>query len=313
MARARNIKPGFFKNEDLAECSPWARLCFAGLWTLADREGRLEDRPKRIKGELFAFDSIEVEPLLAELVRFRFIARYAVDGLGVIQVLEFLKHQNPHHKEPESVLPSMESPGLLVDGRAPKPEALPPLHDTKTPDKPETLGSTNALPSTQNRAESPIRSPDPGFLNPDSGFRIPDVGAATAKPEASKPAEATGTRPAAGAAPTPRGHRLAADWVLPKAWGDWALAEMRGWTAETTRLEAAKFADHWHAKAGKDAAKTDWFATWRNWCRNARTAPAGNGAARYLTEDAMRAENARTTAEAKRLLFGTKTPETFDA
>jgi len=35
--RARNIKPGFFSNEDLAECSPWSRLCFAGLWLLADR------------------------------------------------------------------------------------------------------------------------------------------------------------------------------------------------------------------------------------------------------------------------------------
>ena len=54
MARARNIKPGFFKNEDLAECSPWARLCFAGLWTLADREGRLEDRANVIQDELDA-------------------------------------------------------------------------------------------------------------------------------------------------------------------------------------------------------------------------------------------------------------------
>ena len=67
MARARNIKPGFFKNEELAECSLAARLCFPGLWLLADREGRLEDRPKRIKGELFPFDTFEVGPLLDEL------------------------------------------------------------------------------------------------------------------------------------------------------------------------------------------------------------------------------------------------------
>ena len=49
MARARNIKPGFFKNEFLAEMPCEVRLLFIGLWTLADREGRLEDRPKRIK------------------------------------------------------------------------------------------------------------------------------------------------------------------------------------------------------------------------------------------------------------------------
>ena len=40
------------------------------------------------------------------------------------------------------------------------------------------------------------------------------------------------------------------------------------------RLEAAKFADFWHAKAGKDAAKLDWCATWRNWCRNATPSKA---------------------------------------
>ena len=35
MARARNIKPGFYKNEDLAECSLTARFIFPGLWMLA--------------------------------------------------------------------------------------------------------------------------------------------------------------------------------------------------------------------------------------------------------------------------------------
>lgn len=49
MAGARNIKPGFFTNDVLAACDQLARLLFAGLWTVADRAGRLEDRPKRIK------------------------------------------------------------------------------------------------------------------------------------------------------------------------------------------------------------------------------------------------------------------------
>ena len=44
-----------------------------------------------------------------------------------------------------------------------------------------------------------------------------------------------------------------------------------GWTHETVRSEADKFRDHWHGKAGRDATKADWQATWRNWCRNART------------------------------------------
>ena len=52
MARARNIKPGFFDNETLGELPALTRLLFIGLWCLADREGRLQDRPKRIKKEL---------------------------------------------------------------------------------------------------------------------------------------------------------------------------------------------------------------------------------------------------------------------
>lgn len=141
MARSRNIKPGFFKNEDLAECSAWARLCFAGLWTLADREGRLADRPKRIKGELFAFDSIEVEPLLVELAERGFILRYTAGGVAVIAIPAFLKHQNPHHREQDSEFPPPPSLGLepvcmtqkpgAFTSMDQKPEAFTPSHGGK--------------------------------------------------------------------------------------------------------------------------------------------------------------------------------------
>ena len=43
--RARNLKPSIFKNELLAVADPLYTLVFEGLWCLADREGRLEDRP----------------------------------------------------------------------------------------------------------------------------------------------------------------------------------------------------------------------------------------------------------------------------
>jgi hypothetical protein len=124
--RARNIKPGFCKNEDLAECTVWARLCFALLPMMADREGRLEDRPKRLKAELFPFDSVEVEPLLVELDRHELISRYTVNGLDLIQILAFRKHQNPHHREPESVLPTSPSLRLEADGKYVKPKASDP-------------------------------------------------------------------------------------------------------------------------------------------------------------------------------------------
>lgn len=144
MARARNLKPGFFTNEDLAECTPWARLCFAGLWTLADREGRLEDRPKRIKGQLFPFDTVDVVPLLAELAAHHFIQRYeAPGGLELIQINAFLKHQNPHHREPPSILPPPQSPGLNGHAIDAKPGASMPLQGSKAQGQPEAEGGSD--------------------------------------------------------------------------------------------------------------------------------------------------------------------------
>lgn len=64
-----------------------------------------------------------------------------------------------------------------------------------------------------------------------------------------------------------KGSRLPADWQLPKAWGEWAQTEVPGWSADHVRKVGETFGDYWRAKAGRDAAKADWLATWRNWVR----------------------------------------------
>lgn len=61
-----------------------------------------------------------------------------------------------------------------------------------------------------------------------------------------------------------RAHRLPADWVLPDEWRSWAQAERPGIDAGRV---AEDFRDYWHAKAGAQATKADWFATWRIWVR----------------------------------------------
>ena len=66
-----------------------------------------------------------------------------------------------------------------------------------------------------------------------------------------------------------RGTRLAADFELPADWRDWAISE-GGLTPAHADDEGEAFRDYWHAKAGKDAVKTDWLATWRNWVRRAK-------------------------------------------
>lgn len=118
MARARNIKPGLFSNEVIAELPAFDRLLFIGLWCLADREGRLEDRPKRIKMELFPCDTYDVSVGLCALSEHGFIERYQVLDQSIIEIPAFKKHQRPHGTEKDSSLPDKHG-FLTVHDRKP--------------------------------------------------------------------------------------------------------------------------------------------------------------------------------------------------
>jgi hypothetical protein len=76
------------------------------LWCLADKEGILEDRPLRIKAELFPYrENLDVNGYLTVLQRLGFIHRYVVNGVGYLQVINFEKHQCPHHTEKSKKYP----------------------------------------------------------------------------------------------------------------------------------------------------------------------------------------------------------------
>ncbi|TAJ20777.1 MAG: phage replication protein [Rugosibacter sp.] len=104
-----------FKNELLGVADPLYTLAFQGLWVLADREGRLEDRPLRIKAETFPYRDVDMDPLLDWLQAEEFIQRYAVADKRYIQVLNFRKHQNPHKNETESEIPAPEQIGSTTE------------------------------------------------------------------------------------------------------------------------------------------------------------------------------------------------------
>lgn len=166
MARARNIKPGLYKNEDLAECSIWARYIFPGLWMLADREGRLEDRPKRIKAELLPFDSAEIGPLLDELQAMGFLVRYQNSDGSFIQISKFSEHQTPHYSEKKSVIkpPSIQEtrsdygrqiPGVFSE--KPKKEGL--IKGGSQP--PDSLIPDSPIPDSRKKEAAPDGALDP--------------------------------------------------------------------------------------------------------------------------------------------------------
>ena len=111
MPRIRYLKPEFWKDEDIAELSPIIRLFFMGLWNFADKSGRLEDRPKYLKKEIFPDQKADVEKFLITLTKVKtnsnrpFIQRYEENGEKYIQILSWYKHQKPHHTEAESKIP----------------------------------------------------------------------------------------------------------------------------------------------------------------------------------------------------------------
>jgi hypothetical protein len=118
MARLRTLKPGFFVNDELAALGPYAMLLFEGLWCHSDREGRLRDRPLRLKVEILPYFDVDADELLTALERACFIIRYDIDGVRYIQVINFRVHQSPHHKEAASIIPP--PPGYVPP--APDPE-----------------------------------------------------------------------------------------------------------------------------------------------------------------------------------------------
>lgn len=99
MARARNIKPALFNNDELADNEPLGRLLFIGLWTIADCEGNLEWREKRIKAQILPYDNCDIKKLMINLDKSGFIRYYSVQDNLYVHIVNFTKHQNPHKNE----------------------------------------------------------------------------------------------------------------------------------------------------------------------------------------------------------------------
>lgn len=148
MARARNIKPGFFKNPELVELPFEYRLLYIGLWCLADREGRLEDRPKQIRMELFPGDNVDVNAGLHALEAAGLIVRYEAEGKALAWIPTFLEHQNPHPREVPSTLPPYLGP---AKGQT---------HDL--------FSNAKVVPIREKALAGPADVLNPDVLNPDS-------------------------------------------------------------------------------------------------------------------------------------------------
>lgn len=226
MARSRNFKPEHLLDERLAACSMPARVLFFGLGTVADRAGRLDDRPLRIKAAVLPYDSVDVEPLLAELAANGMITRYIVGEGRYIQISDWEKHQTPHYKEPESAIPQAPQPRheRAASGQEPG----------------QQLDSMRQEPG---HAEACLgkssTSTNPAALIPDSGFLIADTGSLILS--ADQPPARSARRKAKQPAATGEGKTTA-------TWNAYAAAYERRYKTKPVRSakasgQLAKFVD----------------------------------------------------------------------
>ncbi|QQP86917.1 hypothetical protein [Entomomonas asaccharolytica] len=242
MARARNIKPAFFMNEDLVTLPFEYRLLFIGLWTLSDREGLIEDRPVKIKMELFPADNIDVNEGLIKLETLGFIERYTENDIKVISITNFKKHQSPHHTEKASNLPKKKEKQPIEN-----------MEENKQP----LINGELTVNSQNNFGENPPDSLNPDSLNHES-LCIGSSEHEQIENDSHKPKKSN------------RGSRLPDDFVMPNDWltiGKDLRSEL---SEHEIRLSADKFIDYWHSATGARATKRDWLATWRNWIRDHR-------------------------------------------
>ncbi len=110
VSRIRTVKPDFFSHEKLYDLESKSglpvRLCFIGLWTQCDREGRFKWRPRALKTRIAPYDDIDLGAVLDALAEGGFVERYEAGGEAFGWVPSFLDHQHVNHREAKSAIPS---------------------------------------------------------------------------------------------------------------------------------------------------------------------------------------------------------------
>lgn len=94
MARIRTVKPELWTDPEFTECSLSARLLFIALLNFASDFGVLPDKPRQLKMQCLPADSIDVDPLIGELIEQEFLVRrVAPNGDKVLVIRTFTEHQ----------------------------------------------------------------------------------------------------------------------------------------------------------------------------------------------------------------------------
>jgi hypothetical protein len=124
MARIRTIKPEFWTDDTVTECSLSTRLLFIGIWNFADDAGNLDRSAKQIKARVFPVDAIDCEPLIQELLNHGLLTEYSVSNKKYLHIPGFATHQVINRPSKPVVPPPSDS--LHVQGALTEPSVSPP-------------------------------------------------------------------------------------------------------------------------------------------------------------------------------------------
>jgi hypothetical protein len=109
MARIRTIKPEFFTSEDICSMSPLGRLFYQACWCEADREGRMEWKPRTMKLRYFPADDCSIEDIAQEVVSRGLVSLYEIDGKFYALIPSFNRHQHVNPREAASTIPAPDA------------------------------------------------------------------------------------------------------------------------------------------------------------------------------------------------------------
>lgn len=225
----RILREGILTSERVNALSPPAEVFYRRLMSVVDDYGRFDGRPGLLRVSCF--------PLRVDTVREADISRWIAEcvkaGLLVLYAVggkPYLELQD--FKQQQRAKSKCPSPS---DGQ---------MLDVCEADAKQVLSK--------------------GSADVHLGGVVSEVVGVLPSPPA-PPAPTPAAPKAPASAPVdPKGSRLPSDWVLPDDWATWCEEQRPDLDP---RQVADGFRDFWVGKAGRDARKTDWLATWRNWCR----------------------------------------------
>lgn len=170
MSRIRSIKPKFFKHEELFDAERATglplRLAFAGLWTVADREGRFKWKPREIKTDVLPYDDVDFSAVMDALAKYNFILKYRCGGDVLGYIPKFAEHQHVNPREAPSIIASPADADLDADAsRTRKPRVK---HATPTRLREElTAGTSGSLDHREQEGEGKEKTRARALVTPE--------------------------------------------------------------------------------------------------------------------------------------------------